>query len=110
MEQLLAECFIEIFQYLDPKEICMLSETSKYMNGTVKNNTRTHLYQLPDKIIEKIFEYVECSKCLKGFENSILKKKINKKNRFSCNKHTTFVINYNFLKIASGMGGFAFSS
>ena len=103
MEDLPVEMIMEIMQYLHPKDIGKLSESSKYMHGTIKKNRKTHIYELPDEVLEKIFQYIVNATCLEGFNNT----KLEKYKKYAIR---IFATNLNFLRVISGMGGFAFNN
>ena len=102
MEDLSIEMIVEIMQYLHPKDIGKLSESSKYMRGTIKKNRKRHIYELPDDVLEKIFRYIVNATCLEGLNNT----KLEKYKKYAIK---IFGTNYNLLRVLSGMGGLAFN-
>ena len=112
MENLPVEMIVKIMQYLHPKDIGKLSESSKYMNYVVKKNRKTHIYELPDEVLEKIFGYVERKLCLEGLKNTRLQKfipqlpyKITTNSLYGTNNYNSsiFRINYDLVRTLNRM-------
>ena len=96
MKNLPVEMIVKIMQYLYPKDIRKLSESSKYMHSLVKKNRKTHIYELPDKVLEKIFGYVVNTPCLEGLKNT----RLQKYKKYTCLSYD------DILRIMRGMGSY----
>ena len=114
MKDLPVEMIVEIMQYLHPKDIGKMSESNKYINRVVKKNRKTHIYELPNKVLEKIFKYIVNATCLEGFNKTKLEKfipqlpyKIVTNTLYGYNNYNlaNFAMNYNLLRKLDGMKG-----